>query len=50
MRAVPAVDVDAADGGVHASGAHQRHALVDARLRQLREFAVVDGDVGLAAG
>ena len=48
--AVPAIDVDAADGGVHAFAFHQRHYSVDLRLAQGGELAVVDGNVGFAAG
>ena len=50
VRAEPAVDVDAAHGGVHACGAQDRHALVDPLLGQVCELAVVDGDVRFASG
>ena len=48
--AEPAVDVDAADGRVHALGPHQRHDARHGGGVQVHEFAVVDRDVGLAAG
>ena len=47
--AEPAVDVDGAHRGVHALVPHEAHHLCHARRRQLRVFAVVYGDVGLAA-
>ena len=50
VAAEPAVDVNRADAGVHAFAAHDvRHPLYRHR-RQVREFTVVDGDVGLASG
>lgn len=50
VLAKPAVDVDGADGGVHARFLHQAHDVGDVLLGQLGEFAVVDGDVALAPG
>jgi hypothetical protein len=49
VRAKPAVDVDAADRGVHAAARMMRTHLVDGVLGQVGEFAVVDGNVGFAA-
>ena len=48
--AVPAIDVNAADGGRHALGLHDLHHLGDLLGCQPGELAVVDGDVGLAPG
>ena len=48
VRAKPAIDVDAAHRGIHARRPHDAHRLVNALLGQVRELAVVDGDVRLA--
>ena len=50
VAAEPAVDVNRADGCVHAFGAHQCDHRGDLRWRQVRELAVVDRDVGDAPG
>jgi hypothetical protein len=42
--------MDRADGRVHALGAHHRDDLRDLRRLEVRELAVVDRDVGDAAG
>ncbi|OMP13653.1 hypothetical protein COLO4_01224, partial [Corchorus olitorius] len=49
VRAKPAVDVDGADGSVHARRLHDGHAPVNVLLGHLREFAVVHGNVAFAA-
>ena len=49
MRAEPAVDVDRADGRVHAFALHERNDFADSRRIEVRELGVVDGDVGDAA-
>jgi len=50
VHADPAVDVDGTDGGAEPVLAHQPHDTVDVGFVQPGELAVVDGDVGLAAG
>ena len=50
VPAKPAVDVDAADGGVHTLTAHERYHGGNLRVVQLHKFTVVDGNVGLTPG
>jgi hypothetical protein len=48
VRTKPAVDVNRADGGVHAFALHDADHLRNALRRKLHKLAVVDGDVGFA--
>ena len=50
VLAEPAVDVDGADGGIHARGLHDGHAFIDLCLRHMSEFAVIHGDIAFATG